>query len=95
MNLRSARPAGPGAVWLARAATDLVAAQAAELTPAPAVDATPLAETARRWAGRWNDVASDPARYLPHWAAARAGELHARRNTVPAGPRRPAVATPR
>ena len=66
-----------------RAAADLVAAQVAELTPAPTVDATPLAETARRWARRWNDVAADPARYLPPWAAARAEELIARVRRLP------------
>jgi aminoglycoside phosphotransferase (APT) family kinase protein len=66
-----------------RAAADLVAAQVAELTPAPDVDATPLAETARRWARRWRDIAADPAGYLPAWAAARVEELLVRVRRLP------------
>jgi hypothetical protein len=50
--------------------------QARELTPAPAgLDITTLAESAQRWAERWQDIAADPGRYLPGWAAAQAGPL--------------------
>jgi aminoglycoside phosphotransferase (APT) family kinase protein len=70
--------------------TDLAAvaaavdAQVAELTPAPAgVDVLPLAETARRWLARWADVAADPFRYLPGWAAARCDALLSRVRTLP------------
>jgi aminoglycoside phosphotransferase (APT) family kinase protein len=66
-----------------RAAAELIAAQVAELTPPPAAGATPLAESARRWARRWNTIAADPADYLPAWAAARADEMLARVRRLP------------
>ena len=72
-----------GATLDHRAAANLVAAQVAELTPPPAADATPLAESARRWARRWSTIAADPAGYLPAWAAARTDEMLARARRLP------------
>ena len=72
-----------GATLGHRAAANLVAAQVAELTPPPAADATPLAESARRWARRWSTIAADPAGYLPAWAAARTDEMLARARRLP------------
>jgi hypothetical protein len=50
--------------------------QVRELTPAPAgLDIATLADSAQRWTERWQDIAADPGRYLPGWAAAQAGPL--------------------
>jgi hypothetical protein len=62
--------ADTAAVW------STVRRQARELTPAPAgLTITTAAQTAQRWADRWQIVAADPHRYLPAWAAAEADSL--------------------
>jgi aminoglycoside phosphotransferase (APT) family kinase protein len=64
---------------------DLVLGQSAELTPAPAgVAARTLAADAGSWIERWADIEREPARYLPDWAARRAGEFAERVRALPA-----------
>jgi aminoglycoside phosphotransferase (APT) family kinase protein len=58
------------------AVADTLAAQVAELTPAPGGARVPsLAVTAEGWLDRCWHVAHDPTRYLPAWAATLADEL--------------------
>jgi aminoglycoside phosphotransferase (APT) family kinase protein len=67
-----------------RAVAAIVAAQVDELSPPPSGStALPLAETARRWAARWAEVETDPAPYLPGWAAGRISELVRRVRRLP------------
>ena len=62
----------------------VVVAQVAELTPPPSgVNATTLAETAERWAARWEHLRQRPDRLLPGWAAARFDELARRVRALP------------
>lgn len=50
--------------------------QMAELTPPPpGADVRPLAEDQSRWGPRWDDIAQDPARFLPPWAVPHQGML--------------------
>lgn len=60
----------------------VVAAQAAELTPAP-VAATSLTVTAERWLHRWEAIREQPERFLPGWAAGRIDDLIERVRVLP------------
>lgn len=62
----------------------VIEAQAVELTPAPAgVTVRTLAETARRWATRWTDIADEPGRFLPGWAVDSFDDLLVRVERLP------------
>ena len=65
---------------------EVVARQAAELTPSPVgSEVGSFADVARRWAGLWSEpIADHPATYLPAWAVARFDELRARVESLPA-----------
>ncbi|TDE00339.1 phosphotransferase family protein [Jiangella asiatica] len=75
-----ADPHGPDAV----AVRATLERQARELTPSPpGLHVRTLPEMAGRWLSRWQEIAADPARFLPEWAVARAGVLHDRVATLP------------
>lgn len=66
------------------AVAQTVTAQVAELTPPPGGAVAPsLATTAERWLARWTDLRTDPARFLPDWAAARFDDLLRRVRALP------------
>lgn len=63
---------------------DALRRQALELTPSPYPEAAPFSSNVQKWVGRWQtDLAQDPARYLPPWAAVRFDDLVSRLTSLP------------
>ena len=66
------------------AALEVVSAQSQELTPPPeGLNVGPMADSVRRWAGRWDEIQARPELYLPPWARDRLDELAARVARLP------------